>query len=84
MIWIVAVAIAWLIYRLEVLMALSKDVKDLLDRLDVATTAIAQRLQKLIDSIGSGMNADDVSTLKMALGAEADKLDAMGKDPAAL
>jgi hypothetical protein len=71
-----------LLWRMERLMAISQQILDLLARGDAATSAMAARIQKLIEAVGTGMSEQDVEALKAALGAEADKLDALGKDPA--
>lgn len=53
-----------------------QDVKDVIAKFDAATTAISDRIDKLIAN-STGLTADE----KAAFQAEADKLDAMGKDP---
>jgi len=57
-------------------MAVSDQVAQIISQFDVATDAIASRIQRLINSSGT-LSADD----KAAFQAEVDKLTALGKDP---
>ena len=59
-------------------MAVSKAIQEFSDRVDVATSAIAAKIQALTDKLKAGtpLTPEDVALLD----AEAAKLEAMGKD----
>lgn len=66
----------------ELIMAVSQELKDVLARIDAATTKIGQKLDALAQQISTNMSQADVDDLKTQLGTEADKLEAMATDPA--
>jgi hypothetical protein len=59
----------------------AEDVKTLEDRIDAATNLIAARIAALAAQIGTGMTQAEVDAVKTSMGAEADKLEALGKSP---
>lgn len=66
----------------EAIMAISQDLQTVLTRIDTATNAIAARLDALAAKISTDMSAEDVAAVQATLTADADRLEAMGKDPA--
>jgi hypothetical protein len=62
-------------------MAATQDVLNLITAIDVATTAIAARIQALIDQLSAGMSPADVATVEAGLQAEVTRLQALGTDP---
>ena len=74
-----------IIEKLEKIMALGQDILDLLNRIDIATSAIAARIQKLIDLLtkaSGGLTAEEAQAIADKLSVETAALEAMGKDPA--
>lgn len=67
--------------RQDKLMAAFDDIKDLLTKIDAATTDVGNVLKDLRDKVGVGMTQAQVDEIKGGLSAEIDKLTAMGKDP---
>ena len=63
-----------------ILMA-TTETKAAMKRIDDATTAIGERISALIAKIGTGMTQAEVDEVNAGLGAEADKLEGMAKDP---
>jgi len=66
----------------EKLMAIAKDIKDLTQKIDEATNAVAARLDGLGGQIKNAMTDAEVAEVKAGLQAEVDKLTALGQDPA--
>lgn len=62
--------------RVEKLMALSQESRDLLKKVDTATSAIGARIQALLDKEGT-----TEAEFRAALTPLAESLEAMGKDP---
>jgi hypothetical protein len=62
-------------------MAITQEVRDLVARIDMATNAIADRIQVLIGRIGGGISQSDAESIKADLQAEADRLTSLGADP---
>lgn len=71
----------FIIAQLEDLKMGNKDVKTQMDRIEAATTAAANRIAVLIAKVGTGMTDEEVKEVVTGLTAEADALEAMGKDP---
>jgi hypothetical protein len=69
-----------IIYReLRKMAKVTDEIKAFSAKIDAATDAIAARLQKLIDSADSGLTDE----AKAILQEDVDRLEALGKDPAA-
>lgn len=65
-----------------ILMTIKQDFDALVGKIDEGTNKVSARIDALAASVKSNMTEAEVSDLKTKLGAEADKLEAMGKDPA--
>jgi predicted transcriptional regulator len=65
----------------EKLMAAVKDINDLLDQMDQATTEVATELQKLMDELSGGVSATDAEAIKGRMVPLVTRLQGMGKDP---
>lgn len=66
----------------EMLMGLAADLADLVTKVDAATNKIADELTALRGEIKNSMTDAEVLDLKTRLGAAADRLTALGADPA--
>lgn len=60
---------------------ISKETRDVIAKLDAATTAIGNRLDTALSQIKEGMTADEVKEVQGLIAADADRLQAMGTDP---
>jgi predicted nuclease with TOPRIM domain len=67
--------------KMEALMAAAKDINDLLNRIDTATTQIGERIRKLAEQLVGGVSASESEGIRTRLLTEADTLESMGKDP---
>lgn len=63
------------------LMAISQQMKDVLDAIDNETTTIAAELQALRDQIAAGMTADEAASVQARLTAISDRLTGVAADP---
>lgn len=62
-------------------MAISKEMSDLLHRLDVETTKVGEVVRTLRDKISTSMTAEDVAAVQEKMDAVADRLEATASDP---
>ena len=67
---------------LEVLLAVSNEIKDLVAKIDAATNDVAARIDRLSGQIHNSMTDAEVNEVKAGLQAEIDRLTGLGKDPA--
>ena len=67
--------------KADALMAVAQDIKDLITKVDVATTKIAERITELMDQLDGGVSASEAEEIKSQLQPLVDQLEAMGKDP---
>ena len=67
--------------KVDELMGVAQDIKDLAAKIDAATTAVATRLETLLQRVTNGMSDAEVADVKSQLQAEADRLTVMGRDP---
>lgn len=63
------------------IMTLAQDIKTLISQVDAATTAIAIRIQALVDRIGTGISNEEAAEIKASLQSEVDTLTSLGQDP---
>jgi len=71
-----------ILHNTEKIIMANAEILALISQLDVATNKVADRIQVLIDKIGTGMSAAEVAEVKAARGQEVTDLETLGKDPA--
>lgn len=64
--------------KMEKIIMAEKTVADLLTEIDGATTAVAKRIQGLIDQLSNDTTVTELAAAKAGLQAEVDRLTAMG------
>lgn len=67
--------------KVDSLMAVSQELKDLAAKIDAATNAVATRIDALSQRVTNGMSDQEVADVKAGFQAEVDRLTALGRDP---
>lgn len=78
----IEVSLCRVLKRQEVMMAKMDDIRTLLATLDTETTAMAERVEAIVDQLRGGVTASEADELIAALTADAERLRLFGTDPA--
>jgi predicted lipoprotein len=74
-------ALQTLARKVDNLMAVSQDIRDLLKRIDAATNEVAARLKALADDLEGGVSAADAKEIQGEIASLATHLESVARDP---